>query len=221
VSLLESLITAISPACCVICNKEGIILCEQCRELHIPSRKPACFWCNRLRPTGSTCPTCAGKTHLNGAVIPFRLEEPITQLIYRLKYNGDRLAGRYFARILAENMPKGQFDCITFVASTGGSQRRRGYNQAQIIAKELSTITGLPLQNLLLRTTHTDQIGLNRKQRLSTVLDNFVLTSHTVRGKRILLVDDVMTTGATLNECAHVLKQGSAKSVWGMVVAKK
>lgn len=220
-SIVESLITVISPSCCIICNKQGSVLCRECINAEVAERKPACFWCNKLQPTGHTCSVCISKTSLNGAIIPFRLDGYIKELIYRLKYNGDRQAGRYFATILAQSLPNGRFDCITYVASTGSSQRRRGYNQAQVIAKELSRITKIPLRNTLLRKTHVDQIGLGRKQRLNSVIDNFILASHDVANQRILLVDDVMTTGATLNECARMLKQGRAKSVWALVVAKK
>jgi competence protein ComFC len=221
VSVVESLISVISPTCCIICNKQGYIICEQCSKEHIVQRKPACFWCNRLQPTGRTCSSCSAKTYLNGAVIPFRLDGPIQELIHRLKYNGDRAAGRYFAFVLSSQLPRGNFDCVSYVASTGTSQRRRGYNQAHIIAREVSSVTGIRLQNSLLRKAHIDQIGLNRKQRLNSVQNNFVLTSHPVANKRILLIDDVMTTGATLNECARVLKGGGAKSVWALAVAKK
>jgi competence protein ComFC len=129
--------------------------------------------------------------------------------------------GRYFAQALSLQLSKNIFDCVTYVGSSGSSQRRRGYNQAQIITAELSRLTNIPLKNLILRKTHIDQIGLNRTQRLVSVQDNFTLTSHSVVGKRILLVDDVMTTGATLNECARTLKAGGARHVWGLAIAKK
>jgi competence protein ComFC len=129
--------------------------------------------------------------------------------------------GRYFANLIATHTVNTGFDTITYVASTGASQRQRGYNQAKIIAKELSIITGLPLQNMLLRQSHQDQIGLNRAQRLAGVQGNFVPTSYSAHGKRILIVDDVVTTGATLNECARILKENGASRVWGVAVAKK
>lgn len=220
-SIVESIISVISPSCCIICNKQGDVLCLECLNTQVIRRKPACFWCNKLQPTGHTCNNCVSKTFLNGAVIPFRLDGYIKELIHQLKYNGDRQAGRYFAAVLAENLPNSQFDCITYVASTGPTQRHRGYNQSQIIAKVLSRAIGIPLCNTLLRKKHVDQIGLGRKQRLHSVIDNFVLSSNDVTNQKVLLIDDVMTTGATLNECARMLKQGGAKSVWAMVIAKK
>lgn len=219
--VLENLITTLSPPCCIICNREGYVVCKDCLKTAIPVRKPACFWCNKLQDNGKTCTTCRPRTYLSGATIPFRFQDSVAELIYRLKYNGDRAIGRYFAVTLANHVPSGKFDYITYVASTGSSQRRRGYNQAQIIAKQLSVVTGIPLQNLLLRSSHVDQIGLNRQQRLASVGGSFVKTSYNVLNKRILLIDDVVTTGATINECSKVLKNNGAKSVWALAVAKK
>ena len=220
-SLLESLIQIIAPSSCSICNKEGNLLCRECVKEHIPARKPACFWCNALTPKGQTCNRCRGKTSLAGATIPFRYDDIIRNQIYTLKYDGNREVARLFAQYLSESIIPDKFDVVSFVPTTGTSQRKRGYNQAQCIAMEVSRITGLRLVNTLLRKSHIDQIGLNRAQRLSAVEDNFLPTSHNISGKKILLVDDVITTGATIDECAKTLKQSGAKHVWALAIAKK
>lgn len=219
--ILESLIRTLSPSCCILCNEEGSLLCLECFNNNIPIRKSACFWCNSLTLDGKTCQRCRAKTSLSGAIIPFRFGDEISQLIYKLKYDGNRDVARLFANQMKDYVPLERFDVVTFVPTTGVSQRRRGYNQAQIIAQELTKQTGLELQNLLLRNQHIDQIGLNRSGRLAAVEGNFIPTSRSAMGLRILIVDDVITTGATINECAKALKANGAKSVWALAIAKK
>lgn len=220
-SLVESLIQVIAPSSCKICNSEGSLLCTDCVATHITARKPACFWCNTLTPKGQTCTRCKNKTSLSGAIIPFRYEATIRELIYALKYDGNREVARLFAGLLSSSIDTNNFDVISFVPTTGVSQRKRGYNQAQLIANQVGRLTGLPLVNTLLRNTHIDQIGLNRTQRLEAVKNNFTHTSHNIDSKRILLVDDVITTGATIDECASTLKKSGAKQVWALAIAKK
>ena len=137
---------------------------------------------------------------------------------------GDFTIGRSMAKFLAQKMaatiPQLDYDIIGFVPSVGKSQRKRGYNQAEMLAEELAKLYNLPKKKLLLRTNHTDQIGLNRSERLLSVQNNFISRSNCY-GKTILLVDDVITTGATLSECSNTLKQAGAKRVWGIAIAKK
>ncbi len=220
-SLVESLIRIIAPSSCVVCQSEGSLLCGDCMSSHIPSRKPACFWCNSLTKHGETCKQCSRKTSLNGALIPFRYDSVIRELIYALKYDGNREVAQLFGIYLSKAVRSNKFDMVSFVPTTGATQRKRGYNQAQLLAKEVSRTTHLPLTNTLLRKQHIDQIGLNRAQRLRSVKNNFIPTSHRLDGKRILLVDDVITTGATIDECAATLKKWGAKQVWALAIAKK
>lgn len=220
-SLLESLIQVIAPSSCKICNTEGSLLCDTCFVSHVPTRKPACFWCNSLTNNGKTCTRCRRKVSLTGAIIPFRYDDVIRELIYALKYDGNREVARLFSTHLSSGIPSISFDIVSFVPTTGTSQRKRGYNQAQLIAREVSRITQLPLTNTLLRREHIDQIGLNRAQRLDAVKNNFIATSHNFDNQRILLIDDVITTGATIDECANTLKRSGAKQVWALAIAKK
>lgn len=220
VRVLEMIFRFINPAECSECGRPNQLVCDDCWHKLIPPRTPACFWCNTLTNNGTTCPSCARKTHIWGATIPFRLDGVVKDNVYSLKYDGDREVARLFAYKLCAYLPPHSFDAVCYVPATGKSQRKRGYNQAKLLAKEIARITHLPLDSALLRLTHTDQIGLNRAQRLSSVKGNFIARGS-YAGKRLLLVDDVVTTGATLNECAYTLKIAGAKSIWAVAVAKK
>lgn len=219
--MLQKLTAVISPECCVKCNEEGSALCAECAQSQLFSKKPACFYCNALTPDGRTCKRCRAKTSLNGVMVAYRLQDPVDELIYQLKYFGDRGVANYFAPKLAELAAERTFDVLSFVPTDGKSQRRRGYNQSHKLAKEIGRLSGQPITKLMIRTTHTGQVGLGRQARFASVADNFLVIRKDMVGKHVVVIDDVVTTGATLNECARVLKLAGAKTVWGLAIAKK
>ncbi len=176
--------------------------------------------CNALTPVGQVCKSCRSGTRLSGASISYRYEGASKELIKRLKYHQQRSVARFLgARLILPNHM--QFDFVSFVPSDGKARRARGYNQAELLARQFAKSHDLPLQNTLLRKKHARQVDLSRKQRLEMIQDNFVSYGNSVVGKNILLVDDVITTGATLRECAKTLKAAGAAKVWGVAVAKK
>ncbi len=151
----------------------------------------------------------------------FRFEEAAKELVYRLKYQSDRSAARFLAGAMAENVDTSKFDMVTYVPSDGASLRQRGYNQAQLLAREIAKLTGLDYGETLLRTKHSPQTKLTRRERFEMIRNNFVVLPVPIESKRLLVIDDVLTTGATMSECARVLKSAGARSVWGAVAAKK
>ena len=219
-SAIEKVVNLISPYECLICSNEGQVVCQQCWQSNVPLRTPACFWCNSISKDGRTCPKCKRKTHLDGAVIPYRLNGIVEQCIYELKYYHNKEMAKFLANNIYNYLDNMKFDYISYVPATGKNQRRRGYNQSKLLAKAISELINIPLHNSLSRISHTDQIGLNRLERLASVIDNFIPNKR-YYNKNVMIVDDVLTTGATLNECAKILKQAGAKRVWAVVVAKK
>src|SRR5207253_3074673 len=116
---------------------------------------------------------CRPKTKLSGVSVAYRYEDITKELIKRLKYHHQRAIARFFGSrlILPENIT---FDAVSFVPSDGRSRRARGYNQAQLLAKEFAKTQGLPLWETLLRQKHTRQVDLTRKQRLEMIEGNFL-----------------------------------------------
>jgi ComF family protein len=100
-------------------------------------------------------------------------------------------------------------------------ERERGYNQSVLLARELSGHTAVPVvEGVLLRTSPTQpQVGLNAAQRAENVRNAFACRDDSLRGLEILLVDDVLTTGATMRACAYALLEGKAAAVWGLTLA--
>lgn len=217
--MLERLLEFLAPDECIVCTKEGACICAGCSELQLEPKVLACPICNKLDEKGRTCTTCRSKTKLAGAKVAYRYRGTAKDLLGQMKYEGRRSIARYFG---------GNLNCIsefdnytiTYVPSDGATRRRRGFDQAELIAKSYAKKNKLKLNRLLIRKSHKPQVGMGRQARLANVKDNFI-SIRTLEGQNILLVDDVITTGATASECARVLKEAGARKVWLLAVAKR
>lgn len=195
-------------------------MCPECQQLHLKPRRAACFYCNHYGD-GRTCKSCRPKTTLDGLQVAYYYEPPLDQLIYQLKYYGNRDVASIFTEAIAQQIPDIANVLLTYVPVSGGRMRERGYNQAELLAREVASELNLPLHRTLIRVRSAEQIGQGRTQRYESVINNFIALGSRVRGRNVVIIDDVVTSGATLNECARVLKQASAKAVWGLALAKK
>ena len=218
--MLSLISKIIAPHSCIFCNTEGRTVCDGCFSQHITLRTQACVWCNRLDDTGRTCRSCRRHTPLLRLTTLLRLDEASERLIYALKYHGNREIATLLGRRLAQQIPDG-VELITFVSSDGPALRRRGYNQAELIARAVSDELGVPIRPTLLRLRHAPQVGQSRHRRIEQTKGNFMIRSGALAGRRICIIDDVVTTGATLSECARVLKAAGARSVSAAALARK
>jgi len=217
--MIEKLIEFIAPDECIICQKEGLCLCVECSQNNLQYKKPACMMCNELNNNGRVCIRCRHKSAVYKATIAYRYDGVIKELISLMKYQGRRGVAKHLASLLPAQDLLGT-TMITFVPSDGPTRRRRGYDQAELLAKHYARANGTKHTALLARRTHEKQVGKSRKGRIDNVKDNFVSTQP-IAGSRVILVDDVVTTGATANECAKVLKSAGAKRVEVLAFAKK
>lgn len=153
----------------------------------------------------------------------YRYEPPVSSAIKRFKLEGERGLVDELGRQLAEGFAAaGRFDLILPVPVSPGTRRRRGYNQSALLAGVLSGTCGLPWQDgVLLKIKETRrQMDLSREERLTNVQGAYeVAHPAAVAGKRLLLVDDVLTTGATLNECARTLLEAGAQGCGALCLA--
>ena len=151
---------------------------------------------------------------------------PVKEMIHHLKYSGftefaDPLAELILQRI-QNKVPKGRIEVVP-VPLHKSRESMRGFNQSELIARELSKKLRLDGGDFIRRVRNTEpQVTLSGARRRDNLANSFICVDPAeVQGKTILLVDDVTTTGATLNECARVLKDAGARAVWGVVVAKR
>ena len=212
--------TILAPVSCLGCGAEGAALCGRCLAAAAAGRLSRCFACGRASAGSRTCGTCAKTTALAGVSVGGEYEGAVKELILRLKFHRLRTASDPAAELLchtAGDWPR--CDIVTSVPVAAGRYRERGYNQSELIARAVARSLDRPYQPLLGRVTATHQIGLDRRSRLEQVAGAFYPLSP-LAGQTILVIDDVVTTGATLSECAAVLRRAGAGVIWGAAVAR-
>lgn len=213
---------------CVVCGKEifdGGYFCDKCRS-ELPRNDGAiCNHCGRkLNSYAEYCSTCKGTlVSVDKARSAFIYDKPISKLIKDLKYYNARFIVDVFVEELSHIYFKNYFnaDLLTYVPMTKKSEWKRGYNQSELLAERLSEKAGIPLVNCLIKTRETDrQANLNKEKRLTNLSDAFkVLDKAAVKDKKVLIVDDVSTTGATGEALASKLKKAGAQKVYLLTVA--
>ncbi|WP_298839187.1 ComF family protein [Clostridium sp.] len=148
----------------------------------------------------------------------------VKELIIRLKYKNDFICGEILAKYMLESVKDNElkFDLISYVPMTKKALKNRGYNQSEFLAKYLSRFLNIPVICNLVKTEDTkDQIGLSGDQRWDNMKKCFEIKENEfIKNKKILLVDDVITTGATAFHCAHMLKVNGAINIFILTIAK-
>ena len=188
---------------------------------------PLCNKCGKPETSGALCPTCWGlKTEIDGVRSPFRFEGIIRQAIHEFKYHNLRTLSVPLAKLIFNYLEFNPIPCEVLVPVPLHTRRlrQRGYNQSSLIANELGKLTTLPvIENCLLRSKDTppQTMTASVNDRRENVVDAFSYRDQRLRGRHIMLVDDVCTSGATLEACAAALKAGEASSVWGLTLARE
>ena len=220
------------PKFCFSCQKEGNYLCEDCKACLEISENLFCL-CKipqRLTAEGK-CPKCASKK-LNGLYFALSWQNKTVQkLIRQFKYEpfvkdlSENLTDFIITHFKAINKCEKDFEgkILIPLPLTRKKIRYRGFNQSEEIAKKLSDKLKIPvLKDCLIKIKETSpQVELSKEKRSENIKGAFeVKDKEKIKDKKILLVDDVYTTGSTLEEAARVLKESGAKEVWGVVVAR-
>lgn len=143
------------------------------------------------------------------------------ELIKCFKFEGNQAAGRICAEYMAELVSDIQIDIIVVASTTPARRRQRGFDQAELLAKHISRKLAIPYIPVLVRTKNVHQIGMGREERLAQAQDLYTLTNYrAVRNQRVLLIDDVVTTGATLHSAAQTLQAAGVASIVGLAFAR-
>jgi len=228
---LRAFIDIIFPPRCFICEKKTNteIICIDCREKIKPLNPPLCRVCAReIRGKDiCVCNNCRKRKVFYDKVIScFVYEEPLKSLIHLSKYKYydyimEFLSITMVKHILAIGFSFKDYDFITSVPTHLLRLREREYNQSNIIAKKISKFLKIPLKNGIIycKKNRPSQSGLKKEARLKNVEDNFFVKED-LTDKNIIIIDDVITTGSTLSECAKALKEKGANKVLGLTLAK-
>ncbi|MEJ2055083.1 MAG: ComF family protein [Calditrichaceae bacterium] len=152
--------------------------------------------------------------------IKFQFTELCQKLIHHYKYQRKLTLAKYFAASIVNLFDYDDIHMIVGIPLNPAKQRERGYNQSALIVNELSGLLNIPADNSIVKRIKNtpSQTKLNRKQRIENMRNAFVCTID-LRGKNIVLLDDIITTGSTLNACAEVLKKQGAAKVTAVALA--
>jgi competence protein ComFC len=221
-NILDRTIGLIAPHTCLACGLEGSVLCQACvvsRLLPHPSR---CYRCHQATKQSRVCQRCKAATAISHAWVITEYRETAKQLIHRLKFERASAAAATIAELLAEKLPLLPANIIVTHVPTAQSRiRARGYDQAQLIAKALAKRRNWHYTPLLNRSGSFRQVGASRKQRLKQLEHAYTAQkSSSIHGSHILLIDDVLTTGSTVEAATSVLKAAGAKTIDAAVFAQ-
>ncbi|MBI3984265.1 ComF family protein [Candidatus Microgenomates bacterium] len=218
---LDWLVSVYAPFACVNCGRQGRLICVDCQPTVVINKRSSCYLCNRLADAWKVCASCRHKSALRGVVVASHYGGKVKDVIRLLKYQRAQAAAADLAGLLTPVVSPTQFDIVTWVPASTQRHRRRGYNPAQLIAKALARSLELPAAATLNRIGHARQVGTPRRLRQQQIQGKIYISNQPkVTGQRLLVIDDVVTTGATINECGKVLRTGGAKFVWGAAIAK-
>ncbi len=224
---INILLELVFPTRCAGCGGyAGRPLCPRCNaSLHL-IRGPACTGCGRPAPrVVEVCQECRGRLrHVDTTVALAVYQEPLRSAIHKLKYdNGWRLAPLLGAMAAARLAPmlRSPHPVVTFVPMHRRKRRMRGYDHAEKLAQGVGSALGLEVIRLLERSRPTTaQSSLSHEERRRNVRGAFRATDGRLHGEEIVLVDDILTTGYTLSECAAALKAHGAGRVTACVLAR-
>lgn len=220
----EHLSSAIPSGACLLCGSDSAsqILCAACLA-DLPTMPAAlCPRCAERTTHGERCGACLKEApHFDRVAAVFRYDFPVDRIIQALKYGHQLAVAGWIGKLLADRLLASEHDLIVPLPLHPQRLRERGFNQSMEIARTLSQALDLPVEHKhLLRMRATQpQADLPHKERHKNVRGAFECRTD-YSGLRILLVDDVMTTGATLNECARTLKIHGAQTVSVAVAAR-
>lgn len=212
------------PPTCGGCESSGIRWCDTCQEQLPRVTGPLCPLCGDPNPGGQICYTCKTLPPEYRALRSFAMfNGPIRAALRRLKYKRDIGLGEALSKHLIElyNQVKWEIDIVTPVPLGAQRLRERGYNQASMLGRPLAYAIKKPFRAVLRKDRDTrSQVGLSASERKENVQDAFTADSSQVIGKVILVIDDVTTTGSTVNACAKALNLAGASAVYGLTLAR-
>lgn len=231
----------LAPRTCVGCEEEGNWLCAVCVHRVAEHANVTCIGCGMLSPHGATCDRCRPVVRLRGVVAATAYGDVVVQrIIHTTKYARAADVARAWSPLVERFVRSATGDALRAALGTGAvvvpvplSARRlraRGFNQSELLAGEFVRMGWTPeLLHALERPwvwpwrAHV-QARLTRMQRLQNVIGAFRVRHNAaaaIRARHVLLVDDVVTTGATLTACAHALRDAGAYAVWGFALARE
>jgi len=226
--IFDGLLDIAYPPVCLCCDafmeQTDKLVCDRCWMRTMQFEFPYCANCREVLEKNLTCPECTGEYSLPVFALG-HFTEPLKEIIHRFKYYGfkrlaDDLAGRLLD-LYSEKMKSLDLDAIVPVPLHSYREKNRGFNQAAVLSDIIGKGLGVGVvHETLVRIRRTkDQTRLNPQQREENIKGAFRVFGDTLRDKRVMIVDDVITTGATVREAQKVIGEAGARTVAYCVAA--
>jgi ComF family protein len=213
------------PPVCGGCGKDGYHWCYECQANCLIIRDQGCNICGDLDVQGKICNGCEKQRPLYKQLRSWGVfKGPLRNALHSLKYKGDIGLGSKLAGPMLHDLSQlnWQVEMVVPVPLSLARFQERGYNQAALLARPIAIGLRLPYRTACLRKIRETQtqVGLRAEERRINVLGAYEAAKEAVAGKKILLIDDVATSGSTLNECAAALLRAGATEVYGYTLAR-
>lgn len=225
-SFLPGILELIYPTRCVSCRKGGALLCPDCEKKLAPLEKLFCVVCDRPAVGGFTHPGCTTRFTPERALAGFSYRGPARRLVQGLKYRRVRKIAEIMAEMLVEELAErglefGAEAVVMPIPLSFWREGARGFNQSSLLGEALAKKLNLSFRADVLRKIRdtVTQVSLTKPERAANIRGAFSVEGA-LHGEDILLVDDVLTTGATGREAAKTLKKAGAGQVWLLAFAK-
>ncbi len=215
------------PQVCIGCGKVGGFICFDCSKKLSRLLPPLCKKCGRPESSGAYCNECWRNSNSLDTIRSVFIFEGVTRMaIHEFKYHNLRALSHCLSGFMAQYFRENQLvgDILLPVPLHDRRLKERGYNQSELLAREISKVIALPVKvNLVKRVKDNKPQArtVSVKERRINMLNAFVCTSSEVYGKDIVIIDDVCTSGATLESCAGALKAGGARNIVGFTLARE
>jgi len=220
---IDGIFGLLAPHQCIACGIEGSVMCDNCVELAGEPVVPRCAGCHKLSDNYRTCVSCRSWLEPYSVIVTTKYDGIYEQLIRELKFNSKRQSAQPIARMMTDLLPEASENMVICPLPTAPVRiRQRGFDHTKQISKHITEYSSMNIGYFLGRKSNVRQLGSSRAQRLEQMQNEFFVNPKTdVAGKSILLVDDVVTTGASLSAAAKTLKKAGAKRVTAIVFAQK
>ena len=211
------------PVCHEVVEEKGELVCDICRTRLPYVREPACRKCGKplLTEEQEYCGDCTRKRHyFRQGKAPFFYDEIMRASIARFKYGGRREYAAFYAEEILQRCAKEMLfwkgEVLVPVPLHSSRRKVRGFNQAELLAKEISRRTGIPVDAGLLKRTRKTHVQkeLNDQERLANLKNAFSVRKGKIPYKNVILVDDIYTTGSTIDEAARILRENAVQTIY-------
>lgn len=220
--MIDKVFDYIAPHHCYLCQKVGVILCDSCENYISDEAKNSCIHC--LKPSvNGICGECKPARIYTRAWYVAEREGVLRELLDDYKFERTKAIHKVLTKLLATRLPYlPDSTVIVPIPTISKHIRIRGYDHISLITKKLSQERKLTHSSLIKRKNQTVQLGKSAKERKKQIQDSFYCTKRSLDSEKVyLIVDDIYTTGSTVNEASRCLRVAGAKHIWVAVIARQ